>query len=184
MRYLPLPRTAVPAVALATLVLVIWVGWGTVRSPAAFWAPGDLSRYHVDRGGCTNCHEPFRGPSPARCTGCHTEGYVEARATPAVAGWHRALVVERQACTGCHSEHRGTLAQITEQTRTNPHGEFIFRATGTNSCTACHEFGNRIATHPTLRDEAVVRQLYEKGRGAHRPGRMGHCLVCHGGGGP
>ncbi len=75
------------------------------------------------------------------------------------------------------------LAQITEQARNNPHGEFIFRATGAGSCTACHEFGNRVAAKPALRDELVVRQLYEKGRGAHRPGRMGDCLSCHGGGG-
>ncbi|MBS0170997.1 MAG: cytochrome c3 family protein [Nitrospira sp.] len=171
-----------PVVALATLVLVMWVGWGTVRSPAAFWAPGDLSRYHVDHGGCTQCHEPFRGPSPARCTGCHTEGYFERQATATVAGWHRGLVVQQQACTGCHTEHRGILAQITEQTRRNPHGELIFRATGSTSCTACHEFGPRIAAEPTLRDEPIVRQLYQQGRGAHRPGRIANCLACHGGG--
>lgn len=179
MRYHPLPRTAVPVVALATLVLVMWVGWGTVRSPASFWAPGDLSRYHVDRGGCTQCHEPFRGPSPARCTGCHTEGYFDRYATAEAAGWHRGLVIQQQSCTGCHTEHRGTLAQITEQTRNNPHGEFIFRVTGTNSCTACHEFGTRIATKPSLREEPIVRQLYEKGRGAHQAGRIVTCLVCH-----
>lgn len=183
MRYLPLPRTAIPAVALATLVLVIWVGWGTVRSPAAFWAPGDLSRYHVDQAGCTQCHEPFRGPTAARCVQCHSERYFEHRATPAVMTWHRDLVAHQTACTGCHTEHRGMLAQITEQTRNNPHGAFIFRATEASSCNACHEFGNRVADKPALRDERVVRQLYEKGRGAHRPGRMRDCLSCHGGGG-
>ena len=67
MRYLPLPRTAIPAVALTALVLMLWVGWGTERSPAAFWAPGDLSRYHVETAGCTNCHAPFGGPSATRC---------------------------------------------------------------------------------------------------------------------
>ncbi|MCE7975915.1 MAG: hypothetical protein DYH03_01825 [Nitrospira sp. NTP1] len=183
MRYLPLPRTAIPVVAVATVVLAIWVGWGTVRSPAAFWAPGGLSRYHVDQGGCTQCHEPFRGPSPARCTGCHTEGYFDTRAMPTLAAWHRPLVVQRQACTGCHTEHRGILAQITEQTRSNPHGAFVFRAAGANSCTACHEFGERVATKPTLRDEPIVRRLYEKGRGAHRPGHIRDCLSCHDGGG-
>jgi len=75
------------------------------------------------------------------------------------------------------------LAQITEQTRNNPHGEFIFRATGTSSCTACHEIGERVATQLTLRDAPIVSRLYDKGRGAHRPGRMGDCLSCHGGSG-
>ncbi|TKB86421.1 MAG: hypothetical protein E8D43_06170 [Nitrospira sp.] len=58
--------------------------------------------------------------------------------------------------------------------------EFVFRATGTSSCTACHEFGARVATKPTLRDEPIVRRLYEKGGGAHQPGRMAECLACHG----
>lgn len=180
MRYLPLPRTAMPVVALATLVLVVWVGWGTVRSPAAFWAPGDLSRYHVDQVGCTHCHEPFRGPSPARCVACHSTGYFESHSTPAVMTWHRDMVGQHTACTGCHTEHRGALAQITERTRMNPHGEFVFRATGTSSCTACHEFGTRVVAKPALRNEPVVRQLYENGRGAHRPGHMADCLACHG----
>lgn len=182
MRYHPLPKTAVPVVALTMLALVIWIAWGSVRSPAAFWAPGDLSRYHADLGRCMQCHEPFRGPSPARCTGCHTEGYFETRATPSLAAWHRPLVVQHQACTGCHTEHRGMLAQITEQARSNPHGEFVFRATGATSCTVCHEFGERVATKPTLRDEPIVRRLYEEGRGAHRRGSMAECLACHGAG--
>ena len=180
MRYLPLPRTAMPVVALATLVLVMWVGWGTVRSPAAFWAPGDLSRYHVDQAGCIHCHEPFRGPSPARCVACHSTGYFESHSTPAVMTWHRDMVGQHTACTGCHTEHGGALAQITERTRMNPHGEFVFRATGTSSCTACHEFGTRVVAKPALRNEPVVRQLYENGRGAHRPGHMADCLACHG----
>ena len=180
MRYHPLPRTAVPVVALSTLVLLVWIGWGSVRSPASFWAPGELSRYHVDQAGCLHCHEPFRGPSPARCVSCHSDRYFADRATPAVTTWHRDLVAQRTACTACHTEHRGALAQITERTRTNPHGEFVFRATGTSSCTACHEFGARVATKPTLRDEPIVRQLYERGRGAHQPGRIAECLACHG----
>ncbi|OYT24198.1 MAG: hypothetical protein CCU27_05445 [Nitrospira sp. UW-LDO-02] len=169
-----------PVVALTTLVLLVWIGWGSVRSPASFWAPGELSRYHVDQAGCLHCHEPFRGPSPARCVSCHSDRYFADRATRAVTTWHRDLVAQRTACTACHTEHRGALAQITERTRTNPHGEFVFRATGTSSCTACHEFGARVATKPTLRDEPIVRQLYERGRGAHQPGRIAECLACHG----
>lgn len=171
-----------PVVALATLVLIIWIGWGSVRNPAALWAPGDLSRYHVDIAGCTNCHEPFRGPSLVRCVTCHSDRSFESRSAPAVTTWHREMVAQRTACTACHTEHRGALAYITERTRMNPHGDFVFSATGVNSCIACHEFGRRVATAPTLRDELVVRELYTKGRGAHQPGRMAQCLICHGGG--
>lgn len=42
MRYLPLPRTAIPVVALATLVLVILVGWGTVRSEDRVYCFGEI----------------------------------------------------------------------------------------------------------------------------------------------
>ena len=180
MRYHPLPKTAVPVVALATLVLVMWIIWGSIRSPAAFWAPGELSRYHVDHAGCTHCHEPFRGPVAARCVVCHSEQDFVNRAMPAVTTWHRELVTQRTACTACHTEHRGPLAQITDRARANPHGEFIFHATGTSSCTACHEFGARVAARPTLRDEPIVRRLYERGRGAHQAVRLAECLACHG----
>ncbi len=64
----------------------------------------------------------------------------------------------------------------------NPHGGLVFRATGASSCTACHEIGARIATNLTLRDVSIVRRLYEKGRGAHQPGRIAECLTCHSGG--
>lgn len=181
MRYHPLPRTALPVVALGTLVLLVWIAWGSARSLETLWAPGDLSRYHADVAACTHCHEPFRGPSPARCVACHSEQDFERRSVPETAAWHRGLVIQRTACTGCHTEHRGALAQITDQARVNPHSEFIFRATGTSSCMACHTFGARVATAPTLRDEPVVRRLYEKGRGAHQAGRMAVCLTCHGG---
>jgi hypothetical protein len=61
----------------------------------------------------------------------------------------------------------------------NPHGEFIFRATGTSSCSACHEFGTALGARPTLVDNNTVRRLLEKGAGAHRLGRMANCLTCH-----
>lgn len=179
MRYHPLPRTAMPVVALATLVLIIWIGWGTVRSPAALWAPGDLSRYHVDIAGCTHCHEPFRGPSPARCVTCHSDRSFESQSTPAVMTWHREMVTQQTACIACHTEHRGALAHITDRAKGNPHGEFVFRATGTNSCNTCHEFGARVAERPALKDAAPVKHLLAAGGGAHQLGRMADCLTCH-----
>jgi hypothetical protein len=68
MHYLPLPRTVVPAVAIATVVLVVWLGWGSIRDPEGFWAPGDLSRYHAAVTHCMSCHEPFRGPVSANAS--------------------------------------------------------------------------------------------------------------------
>jgi hypothetical protein len=61
----------------------------------------------------------------------------------------------------------------------NPHGEFIFRATGTSSCSACHEFGADVVARPTLLDNDFVRHLFDEGEGAHHRGRMANCVQCH-----
>jgi hypothetical protein len=179
MRYHPLPRTAVPVVTMAMLVVVVWVGWGSWRHPASFWAPGDLSRYHADISSCTQCHEPFHGPSPSRCVNCHSGSYFESRSAPAVATLHRDIATQRTACSACHTEHRGALTQITNAARVNPHGEFVFLATGTNSCGACHEFGTRVADRPKLKDSPAMSHLLAAGGAAHQPGRMAECLKCH-----
>lgn len=182
MRYLPLPRRAVPAVAVATVVLLAWVGWGSIYDPEALWAPGDLSRYHADVTGCIHCHEPFEGPRSAKCVRCHSEQRFVQRSKPAVGDFHRAAIAGQKSCLACHTEHRGALAQITTNAMLNPHGEFIFRATGANSCSACHGFGPDMVSRPTLLDNDIVRQLLDEGNGAHHRGRMANCLQCHVGG--
>ena len=179
MPYLPLPRIAVPVVAMATLVLVIWLAWGSFRDPETLWAPGDLSRYHADVARCTSCHEPFRGPASGKCILCHSEARFVERSKPSVGVFHQEVIKQQKTCLACHTEHRGALAQITSSAMSNPHGEFIFRATGTSSCTACHEFGTEFGVRPTLLDNDTVRRVLEKGGGAHHLGRMANCLKCH-----
>ncbi|MEX5217349.1 MAG: hypothetical protein NW701_05935 [Nitrospira sp.] len=180
MRYHPLPKTAVSIVAMATMGVVLWIGWGSWRHPAALWAPGDLSRYHADIASCTQCHEAFRGPSQARCIVCHSNRYFERRSPAASAALHRDMMAQRTACSACHTEHRGALAQITNQARMNPHGEFVFLATGARSCSACHDFGARVADRPTLKDDPLVTLVRKAGGTAHQPGKMADCLKCHG----
>lgn len=180
MHYLPLPRTVVPIVTMATVVLVIWLGWGSMRVPETLWAPGNLSRYHADVARCTSCHEPFRGPVTAKCILCHSETRFADRSMPSAATFHRDIVKQQKTCLACHSEHRGALAQITSSAMMNPHGEFVFVVTGTSSCTACHEFGPAFGARPTVMDNDMVRRVMSKGGGAHRPGQMANCLKCHG----
>jgi hypothetical protein len=93
--------------------------------------------------------------------------------------FHRELIRQQKTCLACHTEHRGALAQITAGATSNPHGEFIFRATGTSSCSTCHDFGTAFGSRPTLLDNDTVRRLLEKGGGAHGRGRMANCLKCH-----
>jgi predicted CxxxxCH...CXXCH cytochrome family protein len=179
MRYPPLPTSAVPVAALATILVIMWIGWGSLRNPAAFWAPGDLSRYHVDVGGCLGCHEPFRGPSPARCVACHSEREPERSPAQFTMAWHRDIIQRQTACTACHAEHRGAGAELTDRNKVDPHSEFVFRATGLKSCHACHAFGTRVVDKPTLLDVPVVTELLARGGGAHVPGRMADCARCH-----
>jgi hypothetical protein len=179
MRYHPLPGTAVPFVATATLVIVMWIAWGSWRHPVALWAPEELSRYHADIVSCMQCHEPFHGPSQARCRSCHADPYFERRSASATVVLHRDMAARRTECSACHTEHRGALAQITDPVRVNPHGEFIFLATGANSCSACHEFAARTAEPPRLKTNSLVAALRAAGGEAHVPGKMALCLTCH-----
>jgi len=179
MRFLPLPGSTVRFVVIVTALLLAWLVWGSFKHPEAFWAPGNLSRFHADIVACGDCHQPFRGATAGKCIVCHEEKRFAARSRPMVSEFHQKWIREGKSCADCHTEHRGALAQITVGAMVNPHGEFIFRATGTGSCSACHDISAGFKTHARLLDNAIVRHLMEEGEGAHRPGKMANCLTCH-----
>lgn len=177
--YLPLPSSVLPIVLAVTLLLIGWLGWAGERNPEALWAPGDLSQYHADVARCTHCHEPFRGVTTRKCVGCHSPQWFADISEATVNAFHQDKIRDGRSCLDCHTEHRGALGQITIGETGNPHGEYIFLATGTKSCTNCHAFGSGPG-HPTLLlDTEAVRHLVLKGRGAHRPGEFADCLQCH-----
>lgn len=64
----------------------------------------------------------------------------------------------------------------------NPHSDLIFRATGAHSCFDCHakDKGGALIARPLEND--LVRQLRDKAKGIHGPGRFADCLRCHAGG--
>jgi len=62
----------------------------------------------------------------------------------------------------------------------SPHGDLIFRATGTTSCRDCHRLDRDVRV--VVLDTAPVRKLIDKGRGNHGPGRFADCFRCHAGG--
>ncbi|CAG7857525.1 hypothetical protein MCAMS1_02386 [biofilm metagenome] len=182
MRFLPLPPGTTPFVISAIFILIAWVVWGSLIYPETLWAPGDLSRFHADITACSDCHKPFQGATSSKCINCHNEKYFAVQSKPPATQYHQQSIRERTACRNCHTEHRGELAQITIGALINPHGEFVFRATGTKSCSTCHDFSGIYGISPRLLDNPIVRHLMEEGEGAHKAGSMAHCLTCHAGG--
>lgn len=180
--FLPLPSRVVPIVALGTVALVAWVAGASFKDPATLWAPEHLSRYHADVAHCLDCHQPFRGPATERCVRCHSEKRFAMLDRQEVGDFHRDVLQRGESCLGCHTEHRGALSQITVGAMINPHGEFIFRVTGTRSCSECHAFTGSADAKPRLLDTRPVLELLEEGDGAHRAGRFARCLGCHVGG--
>lgn len=182
MRFFSLPHGTVATVVIALVFLLVWVALGTLIHPESLWAPGDLSRFHADVMACEDCHQPFQGAASDRCIVCHDQKQFANRSRPAVSEFHRKAIFNKKSCMDCHTEHRGALAQITVGAMINPHGEFVFRATGTRSCTACHDLNDRFKSSSFVLDNAIVRHLMEEGEGAHQPGKMAACLRCHTGG--
>jgi len=179
MRFSPLPPGTVPSVFIAITLLLAWIVWGSFKYPEALWAPGNLSRYHSDISACDKCHQPFHGTRANKCASCHDDKSFAAVLKPNVSEFHQQTIREGKPCKGCHTEHRGALAQITIGAMVNPHGEFVFRATGTYSCTACHDFRADFESRSYLLNNSIVRHLMDEGEGAHLPGKMARCLMCH-----
>jgi hypothetical protein len=106
MLYPPLPSRVIPIVVAVTATIIIFLGWGSVRDPETFWAPGDLSRYHAQVTRCTSCHEPFRGPVSAKCIVCHSSVRFAERSPPPSQTFHQEVIRQQQSCLACHTEHR------------------------------------------------------------------------------
>ena len=166
-----------------TGLLIGAVVWLSPQYTEALWAPGHLSRYHTDVTSCGSCHEPFRGPTPQKCLSCHSSQKFAARSEPDVARFHADIIQKAQPCLNCHVEHRGVLAAITIGVLNNPHGEFIFRATGATACSDCHMMESATGKkRMILLSNSRVRHVIEEGEGAHRLGHFAKCLNCHRGG--
>jgi len=103
----PLPKTAMKVVTGVTILLVAWIAWGSFTDPEAMWAPGNLSRAHVMVTACTQCHIPFHGPSPTKCTGCHSEEWFSREAKPEGEQRHVDFIRQQRSCLACHTEHQG-----------------------------------------------------------------------------
>jgi predicted CXXCH cytochrome family protein len=94
-------------VAFAVLVpLLLWTSSGE-----ALVDPGELSTVHAaemaEHGhGCAMCHEPFAGPTAARCGECHRELFDPGRHALRQ-GAELAFADTLGECETCHREHQG-----------------------------------------------------------------------------
>lgn len=77
---------------------------------------------------------------------------------------------------------RGSRVHDIESQAPNPHSNLIFRATGATSCRDCHRIGKSGDLVPRPIDNDMVKELREKAKGVHGPGRFADCLRCHAGG--
>lgn len=170
-----------PFVVTTVLVILVigWAVWGSFNFPETLWAPGKLSHFHSDVSSCSDCHQPFKGATSEKCVICHDSkkfAYIDKKET---VEFHQAFIRESKACTGCHTEHRGALAQITIRAFKNPHGEFVFSATGARACTSCHELDKNFETQGQVLNNPIVNLLMIRGEGKHRIGKMSNCSTCH-----
>lgn len=114
---------------------------------AAQLSPGKLSSAHAGLegvGSCTRCHDLGKGPSPAKCLGCHAP--LAAR-VDAGRGLHARPGHEE--CAACHSEHQGrdyALVHWPDGQDAFPHERTGYRLEGRHArlgCRECH--GRRFA---------------------------------------
>lgn len=94
------------------LVRSVFIWWAlavpltaSAQGLGSFVSPGALCSGHSALDtltGCPSCHSPGRGPTPERCTKCHTRVKQEADTNT---GFHAG---KGETCGDCHPEHRGT----------------------------------------------------------------------------
>lgn len=94
----------------------------------------------------------------------------------------RACVLLMSAAAMGMSVSRASGQEALEGGAVNPHGDVVFRATGTSSCRDCHASDPDGRLRPKPEDNEAVRALVAKGKGAHGPGRFADCFRCHPGG--
>ena len=167
----------------STFLLLGYVAWGSVYLPESLWAPGHLNQVHSKITDCGQCHQPFVGVVVEKCAVCHTAGQFLDGSRPDVGRLHREVLSRSQTCLDCHIEHQGSLSSITINMGLthNPHGDFIYKVTGTSTCSDCHQMNpSPTIQDPGLLNNIAVLSLKEEGDGIHRPGHFADCEQCHG----
>lgn len=106
-------------------------------------SPGDLTSFHANLEGisnCTKCHELGEQVNNSKCLDCHTE--IKSRINSG-SGYHSSSEVKGKNCSSCHNEHHGRNFRIVNFNPNNfEHNKAGFSLTGKHSkadCKACHK---------------------------------------------
>ena len=175
---------------IATIGAVLTLVAAILLIPRSSYQPGSLLKAHAQlEGTCTSCHQPWRGPSNARCINCHGDisdsnkhsGVDATGDSGLMPGRHLALTsLNNISCLTCHTEHQGRVVDI--------------KVTAAFACQFCHQHPaiNAVAEHSVeqMKRQFLVRHLYVKSfnHDEHRllitsayPPRPGgfNCQSCH-----
>jgi len=155
------------ALILWIVVLAAGVRPAAAQGLGSFISPGKLAEPHAKLEGitqCTQCHEPGRGLSAARCLACHD--HVRSQVESGT-GYHATL---GETCERCHSDHQGRafdMVQLDEASFDHQPTGFPLRGAHAEApCKACH-------TDP--------RDCHEDPHGADQSHRtlLAGCGACH-----
>ena len=92
------------------------------------------------------------------------------------------MFFDRQPSASPTGSHGSTYAVgQTGESLFNPHGGLVFKVTEARTCADCHRMESAARGRLEVMDNAAVRSLIAKGKGAHT-GRFADCFRCHAGG--
>lgn len=133
-------------------------------------SPGDLSRFHSNLEGlsnCTKCHELGKQLTNQKCLACHEEINTRIKNNQ---GYHSGKEVKGNACWKCHSEHNGRNFKIISFNKNQfKHSLTGFELNGSHSnldCNKCHK------------NDFIADSKLKKRKDSYL-GLSGACTTCH-----
>ncbi|MFB6343096.1 hypothetical protein ACE1ET_15315 [Saccharicrinis sp. FJH62] len=149
-------------------------------------SPGDLSSFHQDLEGisnCTKCHELGKKVSNAKCLDCHKEVAVRIDTGE---GFHSSTEVKGKSCFECHNEHHGREYDLTDlNTETFDHNLTGYKLEGAHAdqdCEACHKkefIQDKEIKKKTMTYLGLVQECLACHKDFHRETLSDNCLECH-----
>lgn len=149
-------------------------------------SPGDLSKYHQDLEGisnCTKCHELGKKVTNEKCLDCHKEVATRVNNNR---GFHASKEVKGKSCTECHNDHHGREYDIVDLNKDQfDHSLTSYHLEGAHAeqdCDACHK--KAFIQDRDLKDKKMTfmglgQECLNCHNDYHRETLTDNCLDCH-----